>query len=299
MCYFYIKKKMNKFQILVFAFFFMLASNKLFAQDTTLYEVYDVIYLKDNRVLKGQILAYDSQLGGISFKDMYGRVYNFSRDEYKYFKEKQNFPIKVKSKKQKVIFERKSNGLRYSLGFNTSYFYGLEKSENDNLDTRRDTHGPGIGITGTAGKYFSRSHFLGVSAEIGAVYGANLYNIGVRYNFEYDDKKSNVAKYIPIELKYQNMMLRNTATIDTTFYSDGYSLGAYYRKTQFSTMYLSIGHGFGFIMKHGGSFNIELAYQRHFTLSQKFYNLKPQDVVSYNPKFPQVNGFRLGFTLSF
>jgi hypothetical protein len=93
------KKNMNKFQMLVFALFLMLTSNIVLAQDSTRYEVYDVIYLKDNRVLKGQILSYDSQLGGISFKDMYGRVYNFSRDEYKYFKEKQNFPIKAKSKK--------------------------------------------------------------------------------------------------------------------------------------------------------------------------------------------------------
>jgi len=102
MYYFYVKKNMNKFQMLVFALFLMLTSNIVLAQDSTRYEVYDVIYLKDNRVLKGQILSYDSQLGGISFKDMYGRVYNFSRDEYKYFKEKQNFPIKVKSKKQKA-----------------------------------------------------------------------------------------------------------------------------------------------------------------------------------------------------
>jgi hypothetical protein len=288
---------MNKFQILAFAFFLMLASNKLFAQDTTLYEVYDVIYLKDNRVLKGQILAYDSQLGGISFKDIYGRVYNFSRDEYKYFKEKQNFPIKVKSKKQKVIFDRKNNGLRYSLGFNTSYFYGLEKRESDNIDSRKDTQGMAISVCGTIGKYFTRTHFLGATAEIGllTIKNQRLYNLGVRYNYEYDKKQSNVAKYMPIEIKYQNMFLQNSA-ID--YSSNINSSNRYYPITEFSTIFLSVGHGFGFILKQGGSFNIELAYQRHITLSQKFYDLRPEDAVGYNPKF-QVNGFRLGFSFSF
>jgi hypothetical protein len=33
-------------------------------------------------------------------------------------------------------------------------------------------------------------------------------------------------------------------------------------------------------------------------LSQTFYGLKPADAVGYDPKF-QVNGFKLGFSLSF
>jgi hypothetical protein len=288
---------MNKFQILVFALFLMLTSNNLFAQDSTRYEVYDVIHLKDGQILKGTILSYDSQLGGISFKDNYGRVYNFSRADYKFFQEKQSFEIKTK--KKKTLNERKYSGIRYSLGVNTFYFYGLEKIENDNLNSRKDTRGMGIGLTGTIGKFFTRSHFLGASAEIGTASSSSLYNIGVRYNFEYDDKKSNVSKYIPIELKYQHMFLENSGIDYVEITPNSYYSSSYYPKTQFSTMYLSIGHGFGFIMKHGGSFNIELAYQRHFTLSQKFYNLRPADAVGYNPKFSQINGFRLGFSFSF
>jgi hypothetical protein len=290
---------MTKFQTLVFALFLMLASNTVFAQDSTRYEVYDVIYLKDNRVLKGQILSYDSQLGGISFKDIYGRVYNFSREQYSYFKEKQNFPIKVKSKKQKVIFDRKSKGLRYSLGFNTSYFYGLEKSDNADLNSRKDTQGTAIGVSGSIGKYFTRTHFLGLNAEIGLLTNNHqLYNLGVRYNYEYDKRQSNVAKYIPIEIKYQHMFLQNSRLNYVENIPYPYVAG-YYPTTEFSTVFLSVGHGFGFILKQGGSFNIELAYQRHFTLSQKFYDLKPQNEAGYNPKFSQINGFRLGFSFSF
>ncbi|MBU3659145.1 MAG: hypothetical protein FGM14_04710 [Flavobacteriales bacterium] len=287
---------MNKLQFLVFALLLMLSSNIVLAQDTTRFEVYDVIYMKDNRILKGQILSYDSQLGGISFKDVYGRVYNFSREEYKYFLEKQNFPIKVK--KQKGLIERKSNGIRFSLALNTSYFYGLEKSDSDDLNSRRDTQGLGIGLAGTIGKYFTRTHFLGGIAELGVMNNQQYYNVGARYNFEYDNKKTNLAMYVPIELKYQSMFLENagipyTETTENSSYS-----GYYFPKTEFSTVLISVGHGFGFMLKQGGSFNIELAYQRHLTLSQKFYNLKPVDATDYDPKF-QVNGFRLGFSFSF
>jgi hypothetical protein len=288
---------MNKFQFLVFTLFLLLASNTVLAQDSTQYEVFDVIYLKDNRVLKGQILSYDSQLGGISFKDIYGRVYNFSREEYKYFREKEHFPIKVK--KQKGLYERKSKGLRYSLGLNTAYYYGLEKIETDVLNSRKETTGIGLGVYGTVGKYFTRTHFLGATAEVGVMTSQQYYNFGARYNFEYDLRKTNVSKYVPIELKYQNMFLQNSGLPYTEVTPNSSSSGFYYPKAEFSTLFVSVGHGFGFILKQGGSFNIELAYQRHFTLSQKFYDLKPQDASGYDPKFVQINGFRLGVSFSF
>lgn len=286
---------MNKF--LFFTLFLLLASNTVFAQDSTQYEVFDVIYLKDNRILKGQILSYDSQLGGISFKDVYGRVYNFSREEYKYFREKEHFPIKVK--KQKGLYERKSKGLRYSLGLNTAYYYGLEKIETDDLNSRKETTGLGLGVYGTVGKYFTRTHFLGATAEVGVMTSQQYYNFGARYNFEYDLRKTNVSKYVPIELKYQNMFLQNSGLPYTEVTPNSSSEGFYYPKTEFSTLFVSVGHGFGFILKQGGSFNIELAYQRHFTLSRKFYDLKPQDIVGYDPKFVQINGFRIGVSFSF
>jgi hypothetical protein len=288
---------MNKFQFLVFTLFLFLASNTILAQDSTQYEVFDVIYLKDNRILKGQILSYDSQLGGISFKDVYGRVYNFSREEYKYFREKEHFPIKVK--KQKGLYERKSKGLRYSLGLNTTYYYGLEKIETDVLNSRKETTGIGLGVYGTVGKYFTRTHFLGATAEVGVMTSQQYYNFGARYNFEYDLRKTNVSKYVPIELKYQNMFLQNSGLPYTEVTPNSSSSGFYYPKAEFSTLFVSVGHGFGFILKQGGSFNIELAYQRHFTLSQKFYDLKPQDASGYDPKFVQINGFRLGVSFSF
>jgi hypothetical protein len=289
---------MKKFKLIIILLFTVFFSDDILSQDTTRYEVYDVIYMVDGRVMKGQILSYDSQLGGISFKDLQNRVYNFSRSDYKYFLEKQNFPIK-KNKKTTEIRARKSEGFRYSIGLNNTFLYGLEKLEPDALNDRLDTQGFALGVQGMIGRYFTRSHFLAVSGELGVLTtDPRFYNFGVRYNYEYDQKKSNIASYIPIEFKYQNMILENSGInyqVQTPTLSYA---GTYYPKTEFSSLFLSIGHGVGFILKKGGSFNIELAYQRHITLSQQFYDLKPQDADAYNPKF-QVNGFRLGFSLCF
>ncbi len=290
-------KKIKAMRILGIAFLMMYISSNIFAQDTTKYEVYDVIYLTDGRVLKGHILSYDSQLGGISFRDIHGRVYNFSREEYKYFLEKQSFP--VSNKKQKALRERKSDGIRFNLGLNFNYYYCLEKIGEDVLSQRKDAMGYAISVHGTIGKYFTRNHFIGATAEIGVLTShPRFYNFGIRYNFEYDNKQTNLSKYIPVELKYQNMILENTGISYSEQTSWGSSSGFYYPKTEFSSILLSVGHGFGFIFKQGGSFNIELAYQRHITLNQKFYDLRPEDAEGYNPKF-QINGFRLGFSLSF
>lgn len=287
---------MRNIKIFLFALFLTVFSN-LFGQDSTRYEIHDVIYLNDGRILKGEILAYDSQLGGISFKDLFNRVYNFSRQDYKYFLENQSFP--VKTKKKKVHRERKNRGIGYTLGLNTNYLYGLEKLDNDNLNSRRDTRGYALGISGTIGTYFTRSHFLGANAEIGVLTSQpRFYDFGVRYNYEYDRQKTNTAMYIPVELKYQNMILENSGIPYTEITPNSIINSYYFPKTEFSSILFSIGHGFGFILKNGGAFNIELSYQRHLTLSQRFYDLKSEDAVGYNPKF-QVNGFRLGFSLSF
>jgi len=289
---------MKKFKTLFVAIVVLLFSNAVFAQDSTKFEVYDVVYLTDGTVLKGQILAYDSQGGGLSFRDTDNRVYNFSREQYKYFLEKQNFPVENK-KKSKALRARKEEGLRYSIGLNNTYFYGLEQLDLNALGKRRDTQGYAISVQGTVGKYFTRSHYFGACAEVGILNTApRFYNFGVHYNYEYDLKKNNLARYIPIELKFQDMLLRNSGIpyVETTPNSSW--SGYYYPKTELKTLVFSVGHGFGFILKQGGSFNIDLSYQRHITLSQTFYGLKPADAVGYDPKF-QVNGFKLGFSLSF
>ena len=67
---------MKNLYLLFFVLFSALISHNAFAQDSTRYEVFDVVYLTDGTVLRGQILSYDAQGGGLSFRDTQNRVYN-------------------------------------------------------------------------------------------------------------------------------------------------------------------------------------------------------------------------------
>jgi hypothetical protein len=176
------------------------------AQDTTTFVVYDVIHLKDGRVLKGQILSYDSQLGGISFRDTEGRVFNFSREEYSHFMEKQQFPIKSKNK---TIRQRNEEKIEFSVGINIGYTYMREDLIDKSYyqSTQYGVADVPFSITAGVGRYFTRKHYFGAVADFGVIANPNFFNVGVKYKYEYDAGQSNVAMYIPIEVRYQSMQL--------------------------------------------------------------------------------------------
>lgn len=260
-----------------------------FAQDSTNYVIYDVIHLKDGRVLKGQILSYDAQLGGISFRDNDGRVFNFSRDQYNYFVEKQRFPIKSKDKE---IRPRKEEGIEITLGINAGYTYMREDLTNKDF-YRETSYGLSdlpISISAAIGTYFTRKHYVGLVTDVGVFsFNPGFFNIGGKYKYEYDSGKSNLSKYIPLDLRFQQMNLTNS-------YSD-FDYQYYNAQSKFATAAFSIGHGFGFMMKSGGSFNIELSYIKHFILSHKFTEL-PENGPTPESNFA-IQGFRLGFSVNF
>ena len=279
---------------------FLLSSYSSLAQDTTQYVVHDVIHLKDGRVLKGQILSYDSQLGGISFRDTEGRVFNFSREEYSHFMEKQQFPIKSKNK---TIRQRNEEKIEFTVGINMGYTYMREDliDKSYYTSTQYGVADVPFSITAGIGRYFTRKHYFGAIADFGIIANPNFFNAGVKYKYEYDAGQSNVSMYIPIELRYQNMTLSNNYQYYDTIWFDGggYSYGNQYHdaRSSFSAATFSIGHGFGFIMKNGGSFNIELSYLKHFILSHKYVEL---DSTLPRPESEfALQGFRLGISLNF
>ena len=73
-----------KKSMLAFAFSFIALS--VFAQpNTTPPNTVDIIYMKDGRILRGQILIFEEKDGDITFQDIYGRKYSITREEYNYF----------------------------------------------------------------------------------------------------------------------------------------------------------------------------------------------------------------------
>lgn len=283
-----------------FLFILTLNSGNSLAQDTTTFVVYDVIHLKDGRVLKGQILSYDSQLGGISFRDTESRVFNFSREQYSYFVEKQRFPIKSKNKE---IRARNENKIEFTVGINAGYTNMREELTDKSFYTSNQYGGVELPISLTAGigMYFTRKHYFGAVADFGIISYPKFFSVGMKYKYEYDAGQSNVSKYIPLDVRYQNMQLPNNYTYyDTIWYDENsYSYGSQYHNasSSFAAATFSIGHGFGFILKNGGSFNIEVAYLKHFILSHKYVQ---RDLNLPEPKSTfALQGFRLGLSLSF
>jgi hypothetical protein len=284
--------------LILFTFCGILKCNEgLFAQDSTRFVVYDVVYLKDGRVLKGQILAYDSYSGGLSFRDTEGRVYNFGRDDYEYFEEKRSYPIKTK--KGKSIHERKRDGIRYNVGVNPSVI-SLREIKSDDLSNSYPFNDLALGLTAQIGKYFVSSHYVGLSSEYFALSSRGGYfNIGVKYAFEYDNKSSNWIKYVPLELKFQKMNLQHSSReyLDPGDQWNSPTIRYDYPISKFNSALISIGHGFGYVLKSGNSVNFELTYQRHFVLSQEYVKINPLTPME-DYKY-QIHRVTLGISFSF
>ena len=76
---------------------------------------YDLIYMKDNSILKGEIIIFEEEDGDITFKDLKGKTYSITRDEYRYFKE--NVRYYENDDKIRIIKNRKINEFEVSVGF--------------------------------------------------------------------------------------------------------------------------------------------------------------------------------------
>ena len=270
------------------------------AQDSTEYVQYDVIYMKDGRVLKGEILSYDSQFGGISFKDPSGKISNFGRDDYKYFVENQNFPVK---KKNTEIRPRKDKGIGFNIGVSTSYISNSLSIEEDDFFVKQDSWSGDLPISlyASVGKHFGRQHFVGLSADFAMIADEpGYYALGARYSYQYDAHKTNTAFYIPFELKYQHIQMFANYTIkDTTWFSESsYSYPGYTNiETTYNNMALSIGHGFGFALKSGHALNVEISFMKSFVLSKEYTDL---EVATHaHDETPNFKAYRLGLFYSF
>lgn len=82
-------------------------------------EVYDVIYMKDGRVLYGEIINFEMKDGDITFKDRDGKMYSLTRKEYNYFIEDQTYKKKAKDT---IINPRKYNEYEFEVGIAAHYF---------------------------------------------------------------------------------------------------------------------------------------------------------------------------------
>lgn len=306
-------KVMKNFILIVALCFFGIVGR---AQNDTLpnakseiVEVYDVVAVykttTDGRgrtrnfvsEMKGEIQNYDETTGVLTFKDLDGRMYSFKTGEYKYFQYDKEFTKKVKTF---VLKPRKESEIEISAGFRATFI-----NFNDNLVTDDYYLSSGGGPTDLpmaiflgAGKHFGREHYVGLNGELALIaYGQNYLSAGLRYCYQYDAYKRNVALYIPVELNYfQSTYNQNFQVNDSTVYtSGGGTVTTYpdYRDYTYrlSALSLSLGQGFGFILGNKHSIALELSLVKYFPFGLSFKNL--------DREAPNVNFSGSGFRFSF
>ncbi len=261
------------FKPLFTLFAFMCLFTFSFAQPTTETQTVDIIYMKDGRVLQGQILIFEEKDGDITFQDSYGRKYSITREEYKYFEENQIVKDR-KSKRDTVVLDRKENEVEFSVGFSYGWYnpnssFTADQYYYENLNN--NSFYP-INLHVGAGKYFNRKHFAGLNAEYSIISSATpVINLNGRYSYQYDAYKKNTALYVPVELGFHSIMN------STSFYvNDTLSTGPNSWTTQLdkdiktSSINIGIGHGFNFMMKNKHSFALEVLVYKYFILNESF-----------------------------
>lgn len=254
-------------------------------------EVYDVVAVykehQDGRgnvqkftsEIKGKILSYDSSTGLLTFKGLDGKMYSFKAGEYKYFEYDKQFTSKIKKSVQ--VYPRKESEFEFSLGFRTSLIAMRDDFTPDNyyLNSNGGYWELPVSIYLGAGKYFSRRHFVGVSGEIPVLTGDNFFSGGLRYCYQYDAHKGNVAFYLPIELQYFHVKTdANYQVSDTVYDQQPGGLVTYYSSYKnleytINTFSLSVGQGFSFVKNNKHSLALELSLVRFFPFEPKFLNL--------------------------
>jgi hypothetical protein len=270
-------------------------------------EVYDVVAVYKSTTdgrgrtrnyvseLKGEILNYDESTGVLTFKDKDGRIYSFKSDEYKYFEYDKEFTRKVKNF---VLRPRKESEFEISAGFRASF---INLNDNFSADDYYVWSGGGssdlpISIFLGAGKYFGRRHYLGLNGEMALTsYGSGYISTGLRYCYQYDANKRNVAFYLPVELNYfRSNYDQNFQVNDTVIETSGGGTSISYPSNKnleysLSAVSVSLGQGIGFIMNNKHSIAIELSLVKYFPFGIKFKDLEQE---SPNVRFSG-NGFRL------
>lgn len=243
--------------------------------DSNEVKYYDLVYLKAGGVLKGQILSFDEAGGGLVFKDLNGRTYSLSREEYKYFVEKQAFPVK-KKKKPEEIRSRKEAEWELHAGLSLAYVNIQHEFTPDayfvnGVESQADIP---LCLKLGAGKYLDRRNYVGFTSELALMsQSVNYLAAGVRLLHQYDAHKTNTAKYIPIELMFHHsQMSSNFGFADTAFDGQGGWSFPSYKDISFSSqsLMLSAGHGFSFILENKKAVSLEFSVFRNFFLSQSF-----------------------------
>ncbi len=244
----------------------------------------DVVYMKDGRILKGEILIFEEKDGDLTFRDLDGKKYSITRKEYKYFVEDKRYLVKGNYGDTIQIRPRKELEYEFSIGFSSTIIRLHQEliSDENFFSTVENTYlDAPLSFRLGFGKYFTRQHFIGMVADLGVISESKSYfGVGFRYVNQYDRYKKNVALYIPIELQFNSLSFDSEYRLnDPTGLPPNYNyfdLPIEKNQNVINSLGLHLGQGFNFMLENKKAISLEFEFYKNFIISQKIGAIKGQ-----------------------
>ena len=252
---------------------FLLSFVCCYAQQDSASSVYDVVYLTKGGVLQGQILSFDEEGGGLVFKDVAGRIYSLSREEYKYFKK--DLVYKQKAEKAFVLRTRQDSGWAISGGLAWSYHHIVHDFAPSDyyLNGIESTAFLPLSLKVSALKYLQQNQKVGATVEWGIWSEASpSFQVGMRYEYHYDASRRNIGWYFPVELTFSHLNFQSDYGINDTLFDGqgGYTYPSYASlEIARNDLNFSVGQGMAFYQKNQSVGLVEAYIRPHYQLSQR------------------------------
>ena len=258
-----------KLNLIVFSILFLSICATGFSQNHPDIRTRDVIYLKDGRVLKGEIVKIDESDGKIIFASKNGKTIEIKRIEYEYYIEDER--LNVKFSDTLVINTRKTNDFEFSFGLSTSVFEmnGVAGSDYDvSLGTSPWYIPYNIRIAG--GRYFGHKHYVGLRLDY-ALGGVDEYiSPALKYKFQFDGYRNNRVWYATLEAKYEYFKDEFMSIAEYIDYDGNLKYSQRYRQQAFNTLGVVLGPGYAYTFNNKKSICVEATIFKNYRLSNAF-----------------------------
>lgn len=258
--------------------------------------VYDVVELKNGKVLYGKMIALDNNYV-LTFRDEYNRMYYLSKEMYNYIEEDRTFQKRVRHY-DSIVKPRKVDEFDFHVGIKTQ-FAGIDNGFiADDYYLSNNSNGmyfeTPICLNFGIGKYFRQQHYIGLEIDLKAIGGPqSFFQGGLNYKYYYDAMKSDVARYFSLHLGFQNFTTIETFRVPDMIMPP---LPSYLEKdfsVDIQSFNLGIGHGWSFIGKDKHYWNLELLIYKGLWSSYSFITNELTDPqLNYQTSGAQ---FKLGY----
>ena len=256
-----------------------LCFTQVLSAQTTEVNTIDYLYLKNGAILKGDILSFDEEGGGIVFKDKSNRTYSLSRKEYDYFIEDR---VVQSFDKEKHVFPAKDSGFQPLIGFSSSFINYVHHFIPDvNFINAVNSFGDTPICYRLGLMYFkNRFHSVGFTLQI-AQFMENLsyFDAGLRYEHQFFKNNSNLSITLPIEVKIGKTSFNTVFSFNDTLFQNGNSTYPvdYTYGVELTSLNTSLGVGMSKRLKNDKKILFSLNLLKNTILSDQYDFIQSHD----------------------